>query len=163
MITLRIYDVLLETYAGPSVIEARDSRLTPYVGYRPHGFTWFLITQVRNLHIMGLMRQRIDLRTVLLFGNPDRYWTATIPVVCAQTVFEAAAYQGEIEHVLPKPFIYLPLPPRNDDVKMYRADQNTLCTECDREYWRHPASWRVRDSDDNPFLHVLCNGDHVKL
>jgi hypothetical protein len=43
--------------------------------------------------------------------------------------------------------------------KVYRANGNTKCLECQKEYWRHPLV------DPKAFngLRKLCNGDHVKL
>ena len=48
-------------------------------------------------------------------------------------------------------------------VSMYRADQHCICDECGEEYWRHPYAEECLDDQGMPFLHVLCNGDIVKL
>ncbi len=46
--------------------------------------------------------------------------------------------------------------------KMYRAAGACVC-ECGDEYREHPYADEARDQEGNPFLHVLCNGDIVKL
>ncbi len=44
-----------------------------------------------------------------------------------------------------------------------RADHLMTCEHCTLEYWRHPYCSNQLDWEGLPFLHVLCNGDHVKL
>ena len=44
----------------------------------------------------------------------------------------------------------------------YRADGRCLC-ECGYEYFLHPLDPNDLDWQGNPFMHVLCNGDRVKL
>lgn len=55
-------------------------------------------------------------------------------------------------------------PPKGEQpfVEFYRADQNCLC-ECGEPYRCHYYDWDVVDQDGHPFLHILCNGDRVKL
>jgi hypothetical protein len=44
----------------------------------------------------------------------------------------------------------------------YRADGRCLC-ECGLEYSRHPLDFWDLGYDGEPYLHVLCNRDRVKL
>lgn len=44
----------------------------------------------------------------------------------------------------------------------YRAEGSCLC-ECGYEYRLHPPDPDDLDYQGNPFMHVLCNGDRVKL
>jgi len=46
--------------------------------------------------------------------------------------------------------------------KMYRADGRCICKDCGLEYYKHPFT-NHRDSNDYPWLNILCNGDFVKL
>ena len=57
--------------------------------------------------------------------------------------------------------IHGPLPePSGED---YRASKDCVCPICRQECIRHPLDfWELSYSGD-PFLHVLCNGDRVKL
>lgn len=48
------------------------------------------------------------------------------------------------------------LPPKQMR-EWYRSAGDCLCPLCDREYRLHPS-----DPEDE-FLHILCNGDRVKL
>lgn len=50
-----------------------------------------------------------------------------------------------------------------EEPEMRRADGRVLCELCHREYRRHPFTFEHLDWNDEPFLHVLCNGDLVKL
>lgn len=43
-----------------------------------------------------------------------------------------------------------------------RASGDVICDVCEREYRRHPHT-EHRDSNDNPYLTRLCDGDIVKL
>lgn len=52
-----------------------------------------------------------------------------------------------------------PLP----EPEMRRASGDCLCDLCGREYRRHPFTFEYTDWNGEPFLHVLCNGDLVKL
>lgn len=57
--------------------------------------------------------------------------------------------------------IHGPLPePSGED---YRAAGDCLCELCGWEFWRHPLDHWELSYDGHPFLHVLCNGDRVKL
>jgi hypothetical protein len=45
-----------------------------------------------------------------------------------------------------------------------RADGRTVCKDCGKEYLEHPMETIVLSAIDNqPFLHVLCDGSRVKL
>lgn len=50
---------------------------------------------------------------------------------------------------------------------MRRADGRCLCPDCGQEYYRHPYCSNSRFEDGAGFvcyyLHVLCDGSHVKL
>jgi hypothetical protein len=46
--------------------------------------------------------------------------------------------------------------------KMHRASGDCVC-DCGKDYYSHPYVTEARDQDGEPFLHVLCNGDIVKL
>ena len=46
--------------------------------------------------------------------------------------------------------------------RMFRASGDCICETCGKEYWRHPFS-KHRSWQDEPFLHVLCDGSLVKL
>ena len=54
-----------------------------------------------------------------------------------------------------------PLPPATRE--WYRADGCCLCEICTYEYRLHPLDTEDLDYQGNPFMHVLCNGDRVKL
>ncbi len=48
----------------------------------------------------------------------------------------------------------------------YRAGHLVICDICKKEYWRHPYCGNSKlpeDMGEGYFLHILCNGDHVKL
>jgi hypothetical protein len=45
----------------------------------------------------------------------------------------------------------------------YRACGQSICEVCGLEYFRHPFDFWEVGYDDNLYLHVLCNGDRVKL
>lgn len=47
--------------------------------------------------------------------------------------------------------------------KMHRASGECACNECGRCYYDHPYVDELRDWEDNPYLHILCNGEIVKL
>lgn len=44
-----------------------------------------------------------------------------------------------------------------------RAGGDCLCKVCGAEYRKHPVNPKVVDWDGVPWLHVLCDGLHVKL
>lgn len=48
-------------------------------------------------------------------------------------------------------------------LRMYRADQRVICKTCGKQYIDHPFADEARDPDNLPYLHVVCNGDIVKL
>jgi len=41
--------------------------------------------------------------------------------------------------------------------KFFRASGDCLCPRCSYEYWKHP------EDAVEEWLHVLCNGERVKL
>lgn len=45
----------------------------------------------------------------------------------------------------------------------YRASKDCICGACGLEFWRHPLDFWELSYSGEPFLHVLCNGDRVKL
>lgn len=45
----------------------------------------------------------------------------------------------------------------------YRTTGTFKCELCQREYQSHPYVSEARGSTGEPYLHVLCNGDMVKL
>lgn len=47
--------------------------------------------------------------------------------------------------------------------RAYRANQDCICPLCGKRYIDHPMNKEVLSWQDEPFLHVLCNGDLVKL
>ncbi len=52
------------------------------------------------------------------------------------------------------------------NLNFYRASGDVICQVCKLEYWKHPYCSNSRTSEDlggNYFLHILCNGEHVKL
>lgn len=55
----------------------------------------------------------------------------------------------------------LPVSPAPEDFQ--RADMNSECSVCGKQYGVHPFDWRVIGYGDVPFLNVLCDGRRVKL
>lgn len=53
--------------------------------------------------------------------------------------------------------------PDGDDRPMQRAGGDVVCEDCGDTYYKHPHASRPVDWENRPFLHVLCNGDLVKL
>ena len=47
--------------------------------------------------------------------------------------------------------------------RMFRASGDCICDACGRDYYSHPYVFEARDDEGNPFLHVTCAGDIVKL
>ena len=47
--------------------------------------------------------------------------------------------------------------------KMHRASGLVVCDECGKEYYDHPYVAECRTDEGMPFLHLICNGDIVKL
>ena len=47
--------------------------------------------------------------------------------------------------------------------RMIRASGLCICSDCGEDYYSHPYVSEARDDEGMPFLHVLCNGDIVKL
>lgn len=45
----------------------------------------------------------------------------------------------------------------------YRACGQCICDVCGKEYFKHPFDFWELSYTGEPFLHVLCNGDRVKL
>lgn len=50
-----------------------------------------------------------------------------------------------------------------DTLPIRRAGGDCLCSECSRSYYDHPMIDNMLDYNQEPFLHMLCNGDVVKL
>lgn len=47
---------------------------------------------------------------------------------------------------------------------VYRANGLVICPFCLKDYYSHPLDPEIKSGIDGaPFLHVLCNGDRVKL
>ena len=44
-----------------------------------------------------------------------------------------------------------------------RASGNCICSICKKEYYTHPYANEIKDWEDRPFLHKLCDGRLVKL
>lgn len=44
-----------------------------------------------------------------------------------------------------------------------RASGDMTCSTCGHPYWKHPHSQHRDHINDDPYLHVLCNGDMVHL
>jgi len=53
----------------------------------------------------------------------------------------------------------LPAPTR----EWYRSASDCICEGCGYEYRYHPLDPHDLSYDGQPFMHVLCNGDRVKL
>lgn len=49
------------------------------------------------------------------------------------------------------------------DIEFIRADGGCTCDDCGHSYRHHPYDGSVLDWENQPFLHVLCNGTRVKL
>lgn len=49
------------------------------------------------------------------------------------------------------------------EVEFYRASGDMLCVTCGKTYYDHPLDQEIRDYNNEPFLHRICNGDLVKL
>ena len=47
--------------------------------------------------------------------------------------------------------------------EFYRADGNCICKICNKLYIDHPMSKEYLSWVCEPYLHILCNGDLVKL
>jgi len=47
--------------------------------------------------------------------------------------------------------------------RMYRASGLCECVGCGKEYYSHPYVENCLDDTGLPFLHVLCDGDIIKL
>lgn len=45
----------------------------------------------------------------------------------------------------------------------YRASGDCVCEECGKQYYEHPLDQKELSYDNSPFMHILCNGDLVKL
>lgn len=57
--------------------------------------------------------------------------------------------------------VYGPLPKASGED--YRAGGDCLCEICGKEYRKHQFDFYELSYTGEPFLHVLCNGDRVKL
>jgi ribA/ribD-fused uncharacterized protein len=52
----------------------------------------------------------------------------------------------------------------DDDLnKAYRASGNCICNICGKKYYDHPMSAKYKSWQNEMYLHILCNGDLVKL
>jgi hypothetical protein len=47
-----------------------------------------------------------------------------------------------------------------DDIEIRRVDENLLCPDCEKPYWRHKTICSLQDI---PTVRVLCSGQVVKL
>lgn len=47
--------------------------------------------------------------------------------------------------------------------RAFRASHLCICDVCGKEYIDHPYVSECRDDANMPFLHLICNGDIVKL
>ena len=57
--------------------------------------------------------------------------------------------------------LYGPLPKQTR--QEYRAAGDCICDYCGQIYIKHPLDHYEESYDGNYYLHVLCNGDRVKL
>jgi len=64
------------------------------------------------------------------------------------------------DRVVRKMLLVRPLPEPSG--KSYIASGDALCLECGHEIRLHPMDPDELSYHDQPFLHVLCNGDRVK-
>lgn len=62
---------------------------------------------------------------------------------------------------LPPVLVHGPLP-KLSGLDYVRSGDN-ICRHCGEAYSRHPLDFWELSYDNTPFLHVLCNGDRVKL
>lgn len=51
----------------------------------------------------------------------------------------------------------------DDAVDFYRASGNCICEQCGEFYICHEMDREHLGFQGEPFLHILCNGDRVKL
>ena len=49
------------------------------------------------------------------------------------------------------------------EVEFLRASGDVICEDCGKKYYDHPMDRENLDFNDGPFLHILCNGERVKL
>jgi hypothetical protein len=56
------------------------------------------------------------------------------------------------------------------DGDFYRTEGDMICKDCGKEYWRHPYCGNSEYGESMTasfykqyYLHVLCNGEHIKL
>jgi len=49
------------------------------------------------------------------------------------------------------------------DSESVRVSGNVVCEVCGSEYWRHPLITSILTSDEQPFLHLGCDGKFLKL
>lgn len=63
--------------------------------------------------------------------------------------------------MIPGLIIHGPLPKPSGEE--YRASGQCVCDRCGKEFIRHPLDFWELGYDGEPVLHVLCNGDRVKL
>lgn len=47
--------------------------------------------------------------------------------------------------------------------RFYRSNGECICEICRKFYKDHELDEKILDWEGNPFLHVLCNGERVKL
>lgn len=57
--------------------------------------------------------------------------------------------------------LYGPLPKQTREE--YRAAKDCICDYCRQIYIKHPLDHYEESYDGSYYLHVLCNGDRVKL
>lgn len=94
----------------------------------------------------------------------DKYGVSTFkPIelaqcfICATT--NTACYHADVEQQI-DPDQY-----RSGSLDFTRAAAASVCRQCAEEYRKHPLDRRPEAASYNgePFLHVLCNGNLVKL
>ena len=54
-----------------------------------------------------------------------------------------------------------------DNLDARRTSGDCICLQCNKRYWEHPYCAQAVNEGcygfNSYFLHVLCNGEHVKL
>ena len=51
----------------------------------------------------------------------------------------------------------------SEQTPFYRANGDCICPDCGKRYMDHPMDKWVLSFDGYPILHILCNGERVKL
>jgi hypothetical protein len=50
-----------------------------------------------------------------------------------------------------------------DYINVFYASPYCICTSCNEYYIDHPMDKKRLSFEGKPYLHVLCNGDRIKL